>query len=131
MKISELSDASQIASKTIRYYESIGLLSPPSRDPNGYRNYSTEAVETLIFIRRCKELNISLGDIKCLVEAQQHPKASCGMVDKLIAEQLREVRETQKELAELEQTLSTLATSCSSEHIQDCSILNKLKTRSV
>ncbi|MCH8502416.1 MAG: MerR family transcriptional regulator [Aliidiomarina sp.] len=131
MKISELSYASQIAPKTIRYYESIGLLSSPSRDPNGYRNYSTEAVETLIFIRRCKELNMSLSDIKCLVEAQRHPKASCGMVDELIAGQLRKVRETQKELAELEQTLSTLATSCSSEQIQDCSILNKLKIISV
>ena len=57
MKISELASIAQVSVKTIRYYEQIGLLSPPIRTSNGYRHYQEKDIETLVFIRRCRELN--------------------------------------------------------------------------
>lgn len=126
MKISELAQTTKVAAKTIRYYESIGLLTPASRETNGYRYYKLRDVETLIFIRRCRELNISIEDIKQLVQVKQNPEASCATVDNIIVEQLARVRQMQQELALLEQTLSLLVTSCSSETIQDCCILQSL-----
>ncbi|MCB5225962.1 MerR family transcriptional regulator [Alishewanella sp. 16-MA] len=127
MKISELAEASQVPAKTIRYYESIGLLSTAVRQANGYRYYHSADIETLVFIRRCRELNISIDDIKQLVSVQRDPKASCATVDSIISEQLARVRQTQRELAKLEHTLEALVTSCRSEQIQDCCILQSLR----
>lgn len=59
---------------------------------------------------------------------QHNPSASCATVDNLIAEQLAKVRQTQLELSQLEQTLANLVSSCRSEIIQDCYILQSLKS---
>lgn len=128
MKISELASRTQVAAKTIRYYEQIGLLQQPQRGANGYRYYHTSDVDTLVFIRRCRELNIAIDDIKRLVEAQHDPKASCSVINHTIAEQLIRVREMQKELALLEHTLSNLSASCQQDQIEDCQILHTLKS---
>lgn len=127
MKISELATKTRVAAKTIRYYETAGLLSTPRREANGYRCYSTDDVDTLIFIRRCRELNIPIDEIKQLVAVQRKPEASCDTVDNIIAEQLARVRQTQQELAQLEQALAMLATSCSHKQVQNCAILQSLK----
>lgn len=128
MKISELATRVDITAKTIRYYEQVGLLTPPQRAENGYRYYQEKDVETLIFIRRCRELNIAIDEIKQLVDVQNDPKKSCEMVDNIIAEQLMRVQQTQRELAMLEQSLMSLALCCDNNQIKDCSILQKLKT---
>lgn len=128
MKISELASIAQVSVKTIRYYEQIGLLSPPIRTSNGYRHYQEKDIETLVFIRRCRELNIGLDDINRLVDTQQDPKSSCALVDNIIAEQLARIQQTQRELALLEQSLAALASCCKSHQIKDCSILQTLKS---
>ena len=128
MKISQLAEATDVPAKTIRYYESIGLLRTATREANGYRHYHAADIETLVFIRRCRELNIAIEEIKQLVEVQRNPEASCATVDSIISEQLARVRQTQRELAKLEHTLEALVTSCSSEQIQDCCILQSLRT---
>ncbi|MBB1382544.1 MerR family transcriptional regulator [Shewanella sp. SR41-2] len=119
MKISELASIAQVSVKTIRYYEQIGLLSPPIRTSNGYRHYQEKDIETLVFIRRCRELNIGLDDIKRLVNTQQDPKSSCALVDNIIAEQLARIQQTQRELALLEQSLAALASCCKCHQIKD------------
>ncbi|XQW84101.1 Cd(II)/Pb(II)-responsive transcriptional regulator [Thalassotalea piscium] len=128
MKISELASITQVSAKTIRFYEQIGLLTAPIRADNGYRHYQQKDVEVLLFVRRCRELNIAIDDIKRLVEVQQNPKASCSVVDNIIAEQLAHIQQTQRELAILEKSLAALATSCKNHQIKDCCILNQLKS---
>jgi MerR family transcriptional regulator, copper efflux regulator len=130
LKISELASTAQVSVKTIRYYEQIGLLSAPIRTANGYRHYQQKDIDTLIFVRRCRELNIALDDIKRLVDTQDDPKSSCLLVDNIIAEQLARIQQTQRELALLEQSLAALASCCKSHQIKDCSILHTLKTGS-
>lgn len=128
MKISELASITQVSAKTIRYYEQVNLLTAPKRSENGYRYYQKKDVEILIFIRRCRELNIAIEDIKRLVEVQIDPKASCSVVDNIIAEQLAHIQQTQRELAILEQSLAALATSCENHQIENCCILHQLKS---
>jgi len=127
MRISTLADAAQVPAKTIRYYEEIGLLAPSLRTANGYRHYQAKDIDRLVFIRRCRELNISIDDIKQLLDVQQHPKASCAAVDNIIAKQLARVQQTQRELALLENSLHQLATSCTHQQIEDCTILQQLR----
>jgi DNA-binding transcriptional MerR regulator len=127
IKIGQLAKESGIASKTIRYYEEIGLLPAAYRNDNGYREYGNSDVERLVFIRRCRELQIPLEQIKTLIAVQLDQKSSCQEVDDLIEQQLNKVRTTIAELTLLEQTLHILATSCSHDKVGDCQILKNLQ----
>jgi len=128
MKINQLSKLTNVLSKTIRYYEDVSLLPQASRNSNGYRVYSIDDVERLIFIRRCRELQIPIEQIKVLIQVQTDKTSSCSEVDLLIEKQLEKVRKTISELSLLEKTLSTLATSCSNDVVGECEILKKLKS---
>ena len=127
MKISQLAKTTNVASKTIRYYEEIGLLPEAYRNDNGYREYSASDIDRLVFIRRCRELQIPLEQIKTLIAVQVDQKSSCQEVDALIEQQLDKVRKTIAELTLLEQTLHTLATSCPNDKVGDCQILKNLQ----
>jgi DNA-binding transcriptional MerR regulator len=128
MKINQLSKLTNVLSKTIRYYEEVGLLPKAARNSNGYREYSVDDVDCLIFIRRCRELQIPLEQIKVLIQVQTDKTSSCSEVDLLIEQQLEKVRKTINELSLLEKTLSMLATSCSNDIVGECEILKKLKS---
>jgi DNA-binding transcriptional MerR regulator len=52
----ELARAADTNAETIRYYERIGLLPAPPRTTSNYRDYSTEHVSRLTFIRRSRDL---------------------------------------------------------------------------
>ncbi len=130
MKINQLSKLTNVLSKTIRYYEDVGLLPKAARNTNGYREYSVDDVDCLIFIRRCRELQIPLEQIKVLIQVQTDKTSSCSEVDLLIEQQLEKVRKTISELSLLEKTLSTLSTSCSNDIVGECEILKKLKSDS-
>ncbi len=62
MTIGALGERSGFRPKTIRYYESIGLLPEPRRRPSGYREYDDDAERRLQFIARAKQLGLSLDD---------------------------------------------------------------------
>jgi len=81
MKINQLSKLTNVLSKTIRYYEDVGLLPKASRNSNGYREYSSNDVDNLVFIRRCRELQIPLEKIKILIQVQTDTTSSCNEVD--------------------------------------------------
>ncbi|WDE14256.1 Cd(II)/Pb(II)-responsive transcriptional regulator [Thalassomonas haliotis] len=126
MKISQLAKLTQVSCKTIRYYEDISLLPPACRNANGYREYQKADIERLIFIRRCRELQIPLEDIKTLIQVQSDKTSSCREVDSLIEQQLEKVRRTISELSQLEQTLHALSTSCPNDIVGECQILKNL-----
>ena len=126
MKISQLAQLTHVPSKTIRYYEDIALLPKAGRNPNGYREYQSADVERLIFIRRCRELQIPLEQIKTLIQVQTDKNSSCSEVDSLIEQQLEKVRRTISELTLLEQTLYALSTSCANDSVGECQILKNL-----
>ncbi|WP_166425902.1 Cd(II)/Pb(II)-responsive transcriptional regulator [Paraglaciecola sp. 20A4] len=127
MQIKQLATVTGVNTKTIRYYEDIGLLPNPKRGENGYRFYRHQDVLSLNFIRRCKELRMPLADIKTLVAVQSDSNASCSQVDALIAQQLEKIQVAQYELQLLEQNLQSLVNCCENEQIKDCKILSHLR----
>jgi MerR family copper efflux transcriptional regulator len=72
MTISRLGDLTGIPAKTIRYYEEEGLIAPPGRGINGYRQYSTDAVEQLKLIKAARDLDLPIGEIKTLMQGCEH-----------------------------------------------------------
>ncbi len=68
LKIGDFSQLSQVTIKTLRHYDSIGLLQPAYIDPsNGYRYYSIDQLPQIHRIMALKGIGLSLGQIASLV----------------------------------------------------------------
>ncbi|MBT9508157.1 MerR family transcriptional regulator [Rhodoferax sp.] len=66
MNISQLAQAAQVTTDTVRYYEKQGLLSAPQRQDNGYRLYTAAHAEALRFVRGAQALGFSLAEIRAI-----------------------------------------------------------------
>ncbi|SFR45105.1 Cd(II)/Pb(II)-responsive transcriptional regulator [Marinobacter gudaonensis] len=129
MKIGELAKATAIPVETIRYYEKIGLLPEPNRDTSGYRAYRQPHLDRLLFIKRCRNLDMAQEEIRELIRLAEQPEADCSGVDALLARHLVHVRERLEELARLEETLVRLQEACSDARtVRECGILDGLNT---
>ena len=127
MRIGELGQATGVDAETIRYYEKAGLLPEPARSQNGYRAYGSLHLERLAFIRHCRALDISLADVKRLLDFVAQPNADCEGIDHLIDAQLDRVRARLKSMQALEQQLAALRDQCGSKHSAgECGILHEL-----
>lgn len=127
MQIGALAKASGVNIETIRYYEKSGLLPAPRRSTNGYRQYSPQHLQRLIFIRHCRALDISLADIQQLLALLAHPEADCTEVDQLIEAHLIQVRQRLQNLQGLEQQLMQLRQGCHDRQcVRDCGIVHAL-----
>lgn len=91
MKIGELATAGGVTTKTIRYYESIGLLDEPRRTPSGYREYDTGAVERLRFIRDSQVSGLTLAEIASVLELKSAGERSCAHTTELLQRHLAEI----------------------------------------
>jgi DNA-binding transcriptional MerR regulator len=80
MRIGELAATTGVNPKTIRYYESIGLLPDPARTNAGYRRYDDADVARLEFIRRAQQLNLSLGEIEEILALRERGERPCDYV---------------------------------------------------
>jgi MerR family copper efflux transcriptional regulator len=80
MFIQELAKHTGISAKTIRYYESIGLLPDPERGANNYRQYTPEISERLGFITTARSLGFSLADIGEFLAARDKGSLPCRRV---------------------------------------------------
>jgi len=128
MRIGELSKATGVDIETIRFYEKAGLLPPPVRSSNGYRDYAQPHLERLAFIRHCRALDMSLADVGVLLQSlgSNDPRA-CGEVDQLVEAQLARVRARLKSMQALEAQLVALKSRCDARHDHHpCGILQEL-----
>ena len=91
MQIRDLVRASGVPAKTIRYYESIGLLPQAQRAANNYRRYQPTDVERLRFIVSARSLGIRLGDIAEILAARDQGIAPCDRVLGVLAERLSQL----------------------------------------
>jgi Predicted transcriptional regulators len=67
--VSKLAQISNITTRTLRYYDEIGLLKPARVSSNGYRIYGRAEVDTLQQILFFRELGVGINDIKQLLTA--------------------------------------------------------------
>jgi hypothetical protein len=77
VKIGEAASAAGVTAKAIRFYESAGLLPAPARGPNGYRLYTSGAIDTLRFIKQASGLGLSLSEIKEILVIRQGGQPPC------------------------------------------------------
>ena len=66
--VKEISDLTGISVRTLHYYDEIGLLKPTDKSEAGYRLYDDKALETLQQILFFREFDISLKEIKAVLD---------------------------------------------------------------
>lgn len=130
MRIGDLAERTGTSAPTIRYYEQIGLLRRAARQEGGQRVYSRDDVERLTFIRRCRDFDFSIEQVRTLVSILGDPNSSCMAARDMAAEQLTTVRAKMRELKALERSLIAFVescdTSCAGGPGPDCVILEDL-----
>ena len=109
MRIGELARLGDVNPKTIRYYESIGLLPEPARNPSGYRDYGQSYVERLTFIRTAKRLGITLDEVKEILALGERGEAPCSYVRAVLDAQVATIDQRVRELEDLRSQLTELA----------------------
>jgi len=90
--INKLTKISGVSTRTLRYYDEIGLLKPARVAESGYRFYGQEQVDTLQQIMFYRELDFSLEDIKKLLSSPDFDRA------KAFASHLSALQEKRKRL---------------------------------
>lgn len=88
MKISELAELSGFSTKTIRFYEEIGLLPNVERQSNGYRNYRDDVLSKLEFIRKGRAAGLSLAEIGRILDLRMTGVSPCDHVLMLLEQSL-------------------------------------------
>ncbi len=67
--VKQLSNLAGVSVRTLHYYDEIGLLKPSSIGENGYRYYGDKEILCLQQILFYRELDLSLADIKMILES--------------------------------------------------------------
>ena len=68
MRIGEVAERAGVTPRTIRYYESIGLLPPGEREGTGHHHYTEATLERLRKIDQLKKLGLSLEEIQGVID---------------------------------------------------------------
>lgn len=127
MRIGELAKAAQTPVETARYYEREGLLRAPARTESNYRSYTPEHVDTLLFIRRCRRLDMALDEIRQLLQFREQPGPDCGGVNELLDAHIVHVAQRIAELRGLQTQLRALRARCqATQSTAHCGILQGL-----
>ena len=125
MNIGEVAERSGIPSKTIRYYEDIGLVRP-QRSGNGYRAFRETDLHKLAFLGRARALGFSIEDCRTLLSLYEDETRASAQVKAIAKDHLAAIDRKLTELREMRATLSHLVESCQGDHRPDCPILSDL-----
>lgn len=126
MKIGELTTATGTQAETIRYYEKQGLLPVPLRTEGNYRSYDRSHVDRLAFIRHCRCLDMTLDEIRVLLDFKDAPQDNCAIVNQVVDDHIEHVVARIRELKALERQLRTLRAECT-DAVARCGVLDGLQ----
>lgn len=108
MRIGELAAATGTTTKTLRFYEDSGLLPPPERTTNGYRDYGPDAVSRLDFIHRGRAAGLTLSQIREVIGIRDAGDPPCDHVRQLLSARLADIDRQIADLQDLRTILTTL-----------------------
>lgn len=125
MHIGEAARRSGLNSKTIRYYERIGLVRP-ARAGNGYRDYRERDLEQLVFLQRARAVGFSLAECRELLSLYLDPRRRSAEVKTRVLERVARVEAQITELEAMRETLQSLAERCAGDDEAECPIIDSL-----
>jgi DNA-binding transcriptional MerR regulator len=105
----------------------LGLLVKPQRKPSGYRQYDESVIARLKFIRRTKELGITLGEIGGLLSLWFGGKSKCSQVRQQAEHKIADIEAKIATLQKMKRSLQKLIRVCHNRpSIEACPLLERL-----
>ena len=126
LNIGSVAEASGLPAKTIRYYESIGLIRPAGRRANGYRSYSENDMRTLAFIKRARSLGFSVEEVRALLDLWHDRSRRSATVKSLATKHIDALDHKIAELQSMREALAHLVKRCHGDGRPECPILRDL-----
>ena len=126
MQIGFVAEQSGVSTKTIRYYESIGLIRQARRTGSGYRVYAEHDIQTLRFIQRARGLGFSVNDVAGLLGLWHDDQRASANVKELAESHRAKIDHKIAELRGMRATLDHLIIQCHGDERPECPILDDL-----
>jgi DNA-binding transcriptional MerR regulator len=110
VRIGEVAKRVGVSTDTVRFYERSGLLPPPSRADNRYREYGERDVEHLRLLTDLRRLDLPLDDAARIAAwcHSGHCADTTGALPKLLGERRRAIADRIAGLHRLDDHLATL-----------------------
>ncbi|MPZ63823.1 MAG: MerR family DNA-binding protein [Propionibacteriales bacterium] len=105
MTVKAAANAAGVSAKAVRLWEAKGLLPAAERTAAGYRLFTDQDLDVLRFIRQAKALDLTLAEIKDILDLQRHGAAPCGHVTTLLDTHIADIDRTITDLQALRRTL--------------------------
>ncbi|SRR5712692_5081225 len=121
MKIGEVATRAGVPAKTIRFWETYGVLPEPARTLSDYRDYEPAIVERLAFIRHAQAAGFSLEQIRRVLAIGDSGERPCEHVAQLIEMRIRDVEARLAELKATRAQLRELARRAAAQDPATCS----------
>jgi DNA-binding transcriptional MerR regulator len=115
LTIGTLATEAQCSVPTIRYYEDIGLLPKAPRRAGGHRVYGDADLQRLTFVRRCRDFDFPIEQVRELVALVNAPARDCAAARDVVQTHLAAVRKKLRELRALEESLKGFVADCNAQ----------------
>ena len=108
MRIGDLAGRAGVTQRTVRHYESLGLLPPSERQGNGHHYYAEEALARLRKIDQLKRLGLSLEEIGDVIDLYFIDPSGVQPKTRVLAILRGHLADAEGKIADLEQFRSDL-----------------------
>lgn len=125
-EIGVLAERTGCSVDTIRYYERIALLPPVPRTRGGHRLYTDAHSRRITFIRRSRELGLSLKQIRDLIAGIDGNAYACSDARRLLEQRAARIRARIEELEVLERDLRAMLRRCGDAELTNCRIIEAM-----
>lgn len=126
--IGQVAREAGIGVETVRFYEREGLLEQPARRRSGYRQFETQAVARLRFIKQAQRLGFTLREIRELLALKLDPDATRAQVRERAVAKIADIGERINELKRMKKALAPLIVACDGKGtLEGCPILDALE----
>lgn len=125
--IQEAASLTGLPSKTIRYYEDIGLVAPV-RAANGYRIFHVNDVHRLKFLARGRSLGFTIEDCRTLLALYGNQNRASSDVKRIAKQHVSVIDTKIAELKGMRETLGYLIDTCAGDERPNCPIINELSS---
>jgi Hg(II)-responsive transcriptional regulator len=126
MRIGAAAEQAGVNVQTLRYYERRGLLPRPPRRQSGYREFPSDAVRIVRFIKRAQELGFTLDEVEELLRLRNDKRRDRARVRAVAERRVRQIEQKIAELEAMKDALAHLVHCCHDGSTLECPIIEAL-----
>jgi MerR family mercuric resistance operon transcriptional regulator len=109
--IGKLAEIAGVGVETVRFYQRKELLREPMAT-TGFRTYTEEDAQRIVFIKKAQDLGFTLSEVKELLELNTRPRMTCGTVKAKTTSKIKEIESKIADLQRMKASLEKLSNAC-------------------